>query len=259
MISLRAAEAWRILALQPCDQRRFSELMTEPTTLGPYLRRERERRGLALRTISENTKVSIGLLEGLEADDISRWPGGIFRRAFVRCYAQCVGLDVDDVIRRFETQFPTETPAPSEATPFAAVASHAVLVRESPQRNAGSRSADLSARSRLLGTAADLAVAVVLAFGAAAAGSRLLWPVLMIACYYAAGVMMTGTSPMVALLADGFLPVPKPKEPSLPTPAPTPPVAVQAPEAPAPRAQARHTRRSSDRPVRQRRGMQAPV
>ena len=55
--------------------------MTETTTLGSYLRRERERRGLALRTISENTKVSIGLLEGLEADDISRWPGGIFRRA----------------------------------------------------------------------------------------------------------------------------------------------------------------------------------
>ena len=86
--------------------------MTETTTLGADLRRERERRGLALRTISENTKVSVALLEGLEADDISRWPGGIFRRAFVRAYAQCVGLDADEVFRRFERQFPVEGAEP---------------------------------------------------------------------------------------------------------------------------------------------------
>src|SRR5262249_4170997 len=84
--------------------------MTEITTLGSYLRRERELRGLSLRTISEKTKVSVGLLEGLEADDISRWPGGIFRRAFVRSYAQCVGLDPEDVIRRFEEQFQPPEP-----------------------------------------------------------------------------------------------------------------------------------------------------
>ncbi len=57
-----------------------------------------------------------------------------------------------------------------------------------------------SNRARYLGTAADLMVALVLAFGSAAAGSRLLWPVLLIAAYYAAGVLLTGTSPMVALL-----------------------------------------------------------
>ncbi len=37
-----------------------------------------------------------------------------------------------------------------------------------------------------------MAVAMVLAFGSAAAGSRLLWPVLAIAAYYAAGVLLTG-------------------------------------------------------------------
>ena len=61
--------------------------MDDTTTLGAYLRAERERRELTLRTISESTKVSLPLLEGLESDDISRWPGGIFRqglRALVR-------------------------------------------------------------------------------------------------------------------------------------------------------------------------------
>ena len=79
--------------------------MDETTTLGAYLRAERERRDLALRTISESTKVSLPLLEGLESDDISRWPGGIFRRAFVRSYAEAVGLDPDEVFQRFERQY----------------------------------------------------------------------------------------------------------------------------------------------------------
>lgn len=173
--------------------------MDDTTSLGAYLRAERERRGMALRTISEHTKVSLPLLEGLESDDISRWPGGIFRRAFVRSYAESVGLDPDDVFRRFEQQHkppqpdggPIEGLAPAEASVFT-------------QGRGGRRGPGLAwtapDRTRLLGTAADLTVAVVLAFGSAAAGSRLLWPVLMIAAYYAVGVVFTGTSPMVALL-----------------------------------------------------------
>jgi hypothetical protein len=45
-------------------------------------------------------------------------------------------------------------------------------------------------------------VALILGLGSAAAESRLLWPVLLIAVYYAVGVLLTGTSPMVALLSE---------------------------------------------------------
>jgi len=169
--------------------------MEDTTTLGAYLRAQREQRELSLKTISESTKVSLPLLEGLEADDISRWPGGIFRRAFVRSYAEAVGLDPDAVYRRFERQYrppgePVETGHPGEivAIAHAAGVSRAVGVP--------------SSRARYLGTAADMTVALIIAFGSAAAGSRLLWPVLFIAAYYAAGVLLTGTSPMVALLGD---------------------------------------------------------
>ena len=175
--------------------------MDDTTTLGAYLRAERERRGLAHRTISENTKVSLPLLEGLEADDISRWPGGIFRRAFVRSYAESVGLDPDDVFKRFEQQY--RPPTPEGGSPEAAFATAELSTLEQagrPRRTPGLRGLSVSKRARYLGTAADLTVAMILAFGSAAAGSRLLWPVLMIAAYYAAGVVLTGTSPMVALL-----------------------------------------------------------
>ena len=112
----------------------------------------------------------------------------------------------------------------------------------------------------LLGTAADLTVAAVLAFGCAAAGSRLLWPVLLIACYYAVGVLLTGTSPMVALLGDGLAsakPKPQPIRPPCRRSPPRQPIEANEP-APA-RSVPRSARIAAERPVHQRRGMQAPV
>jgi hypothetical protein len=170
--------------------------MDDTPTLGAYLRAERERRDLALKAISESTKVSLPLLEGLESDDISRWPGGIFRRAFVRSYAEAVGLDPDDVYRRFERQHRTST----QEAPADAVQPPAEIVALAQANGVYRPAGAPTLRARYLGTAADMAVALVLAFGSAAAGSRLLWPVMLIAAYYAAGVLLTGTSPMVALL-----------------------------------------------------------
>jgi Helix-turn-helix domain len=194
----------------PAVKIRVLELMDDITTLGAYLRAERERRDLALKTISESTKVSLPLLEGLESDDISRWPGGIFRRAFVRSYAEAVGLDPDDVFQRFERQYrpASDTAGIDPGQPprdIVALAQATGVYQGSAERP--------SNRARILGTAADLTVALVLAFGSAAAGSRLLWPVLLIAAYYAAGILFTGTSPMVALIGEpsSFKPSSKPR------------------------------------------------
>ena len=178
--------------------------MDENTTLGNYLRAERERRELTLRTISENTKVSLPLLEGLESDDISRWPGGIFRRAFVRSYAEAVGLDPDDVYKRFEQQYKPAVPEiPGHETRLRA-AEISVLEQGLGRRGGGGWSFPAPDRATYLGTAADLTIVAILGFGCAAAGSRLLWPVLLIAAYYTAGILLTGTSPMVALLGHSI-------------------------------------------------------
>ena len=195
---------------RPCTYQLF-ELMDDTTTLGAYLRAERERRGLTLKTISEGTKVSVPLLEGLESDDISRWPGGIFRRAFVRSYAEAVGLDPDAVLRRFEQQHRQVQSETVTENPLSALDA-AVTEHSRPGRTGPSLPALAPVRARYIGTAADLTVAAVLAFGSAAAGSRLLWPVLMIAAYYAIGVLLTGTSPMVALLSQVETPAAPPVE-----------------------------------------------
>jgi transcriptional regulator with XRE-family HTH domain len=80
--------------------------MTDPRSFGAWLRRERERRTITLRAISDRTKIGVGLLESLERGDVSRWPGGIYRRSFVRGYAEAVGLDAELVLANFERLFP---------------------------------------------------------------------------------------------------------------------------------------------------------
>ncbi len=70
-------------------------------SFGARLRHRREEQGIALATIAEQTKIKMSLLDGLERDDVSHWPSGIFRRAFVRAYAHAIGLDPDVVVREF--------------------------------------------------------------------------------------------------------------------------------------------------------------
>jgi cytoskeletal protein RodZ len=88
--------------------------MQPGSAFGARLRHERERRQITLKAIADDTKISRSLLEALERDDVSRWPTGIFRRAFVRSYAEAIGLNADEVVREFAERFPDPNePAPA--------------------------------------------------------------------------------------------------------------------------------------------------
>lgn len=73
---------------------------------GARLRQQREQHDITLATIAEQTKIKLSLLDQLERDDISHWPTGIFRRAFVRSYAAAIGIDPEAAVREFLEQFP---------------------------------------------------------------------------------------------------------------------------------------------------------
>src|SRR6476660_6106108 len=83
---------------------------------GGKLRQARERRGISLRQIAASTKISAAALEALERNDISKLPGGIFSRAFVRSYAVEVGLDPDDTVREFLDRLNQDTPPAAVST-----------------------------------------------------------------------------------------------------------------------------------------------
>ena len=68
---------------------------------GPNLRRHRLQRGVTLEQIANATKVSRDLFDGLERNDFSNWPSGIYARAYVRQYAYAIGLDPDSTVDEF--------------------------------------------------------------------------------------------------------------------------------------------------------------
>src|SRR5262249_6757375 len=72
-------------------------------------------RGISLRQIAAATKISASALEALERNDISKLPGGVFSRAFVRSYAIEVGLDPDETVREFLDRFNQETPRTAQS------------------------------------------------------------------------------------------------------------------------------------------------
>jgi cytoskeletal protein RodZ len=76
---------------------------------GLKMKRAREERGVSLRHIAEVTKISVSALEALERNDISRLPGGIFVRAFVRSFAVEIGLDPEQTVREFLARFPDDS------------------------------------------------------------------------------------------------------------------------------------------------------
>jgi transcriptional regulator with XRE-family HTH domain len=77
---------------------------------GRRLRDQRERAQIALSEIAEATKIKRSLLEELERGDVSAWPAGIFRRAFVRAYASAIGLSPESVVEEFTQVFPDGAP-----------------------------------------------------------------------------------------------------------------------------------------------------
>ena len=70
-------------------------------TIGEKLRLAREERGISLRDISEQTRISMRYLEAIETSDYKRLPGGIFNRSFIKAYAKYVGFDEKEAIEDY--------------------------------------------------------------------------------------------------------------------------------------------------------------
>jgi transcriptional regulator with XRE-family HTH domain len=88
--------------------------MSRRHEFGTKLREYRERRGTSLEAISRDTKVSLSLFTALEQGNCSRWPPGVYSRAYVRSYADAIGLSGAEVVAEFCECFP-EVALPADA------------------------------------------------------------------------------------------------------------------------------------------------
>ncbi|MFL5814518.1 MAG: RodZ domain-containing protein [Bdellovibrionia bacterium] len=77
--------------------------MDENLTLGQYLRKEREKRGLSIEQVASATKIGVRQLHALESDQYSDLPAKPFIRGFVTSYSRFVGLDHKEVLTHFNS------------------------------------------------------------------------------------------------------------------------------------------------------------
>jgi transcriptional regulator with XRE-family HTH domain len=80
--------------------------MSPQETFVTQLRRFRQRSRISLETIAAETRVKHELLEAFENNDLSGWPRGLYARAWIRAYANALGLDPVDTVNDFCRLFP---------------------------------------------------------------------------------------------------------------------------------------------------------
>jgi cytoskeleton protein RodZ len=81
--------------------------VTEPPAAaraGADLKAARERLGLALPEVALGLRIRLPHLQALEEGRISLLPGNAYALAFVRTYANALGLDAEEMVRRFRTE-----------------------------------------------------------------------------------------------------------------------------------------------------------
>lgn len=74
--------------------------------LGQLLRKVRMERKISLDDLEETTKIRKRYLEAIEEGDYKILPGSFYVRAFIKSYAEAVGLDPAEVLRMHQSAIP---------------------------------------------------------------------------------------------------------------------------------------------------------
>jgi cytoskeleton protein RodZ len=68
------------------------------------LRNWRQRKGISLESIAENTKLSIRHLQAIESGDFRKLPGGIYNTSYIRQYARAIDFDEMQLLSFYHAQ-----------------------------------------------------------------------------------------------------------------------------------------------------------
>ncbi len=83
--------------------------MENVTSIGELLRRERESRSLSLDQVHDSTKITSQNLSALEEDRFDAFPNKVYARAFLRDYANYLGLDSATLLTSYEEKWGAPT------------------------------------------------------------------------------------------------------------------------------------------------------
>lgn len=93
--------------------------MEESQSLGEYLRSQRQGRGLSLKHISDNTKITLNHLQAMESGCYDQLPAETYLRGFLVCYAELLDLPVEKILEMYRAECPgKQHPAPNISAVF---------------------------------------------------------------------------------------------------------------------------------------------
>ncbi|MDE1895795.1 MAG: helix-turn-helix domain-containing protein [Rhodospirillales bacterium] len=108
-----------------------TEIISSAERVGAGLREVRERLGWRLPEVAEGLRIRMEFLTAIEEGNLSSLPGPAYRAGFVRSYAQALGLDGEEILRRFreagqlgelpKTEIQFLAPVPDRGVPKGAI------------------------------------------------------------------------------------------------------------------------------------------
>ncbi|WP_277584226.1 helix-turn-helix domain-containing protein [Psychrobacillus antarcticus] len=84
------------------------------TELGARLKEARTAKGYSIEDLQEITKIQKRYLAGIEEGNYATMPGAFYVRAFIKQYAEAVGLNGDELLETYKTEIPS--PSNDEVT-----------------------------------------------------------------------------------------------------------------------------------------------
>ena len=119
------------------EQARPIEIDPGPLPVGAALRAKREQLGWSLADVAAWLRIKLSYLEALEGGQVAKLPGNAYALGFLRAYSGVLGLDAEEMSRRFrhetkdvnrrpELSFPA--PVPERGVPAGAVVLLGVVV-----------------------------------------------------------------------------------------------------------------------------------
>jgi len=110
---------------------------TGAARVGMEMRLVRERLGWRLADVAAELRIRLPYLEAIERGDLAALPGAAYQTGFVRTYSQALGLDGDEILRRFraegtgfvqKAELSFLAPVPDRAVPTGAIVLLGVVV-----------------------------------------------------------------------------------------------------------------------------------
>ncbi|MBM7644411.1 cytoskeletal protein RodZ [Scopulibacillus daqui] len=82
--------------------------------LGTALKQARQEKGMTLEDIESKTKIQKRYLQSIEEGEFDQLPGNFYTRAFIKNYAETVGLDPNVLLNEYGHEIPKSSQEPSQ-------------------------------------------------------------------------------------------------------------------------------------------------